>query len=63
VLLVVSDTTGREGVPHNMYLLQRWFPVMLAVTGGSRALGDRVDRGVKPEVMSAKRQLRDESRL
>lgn len=34
VMLCVSDSRTREGVPHNMYLLQRWFPLMLAVTGG-----------------------------
>jgi hypothetical protein len=33
VLLLVSDTTGREGTLQNMYLLQRWFPLMLAVSG------------------------------
>lgn len=37
VLLLVSDSTAREGSPQNMYLLQRWFPVMLSVTGGGVA--------------------------
>jgi hypothetical protein len=33
VFLLVSDTCSEEG-PHNLYLLQRWFPLMLQVTGG-----------------------------
>jgi hypothetical protein len=32
VFLLVSDTCSEEG-PHNLYLLQRWFPIMLQVTG------------------------------
>ena len=31
-MLLVSDTCGEEG-PHNMYLLERWFPLILSVTG------------------------------
>lgn len=31
-MLLVSDATNREGLLSNMYLLQRWFPVMLSVT-------------------------------
>lgn len=30
-MLLVSDTCADEG-PHNLYLLQRWFPLTFAVT-------------------------------
>lgn len=33
VLLLVSDTCADDGPP-NLYLLQRWFPLILAISGG-----------------------------
>eukprot|EP00882_Tetradesmus_deserticola_P033141 GHRQ01037827.1.p2 GENE.GHRQ01037827.1~~GHRQ01037827.1.p2 ORF type:complete len:154 (+),score=39.68 GHRQ01037827.1:821-1282(+) len=41
VFLLVSDTCCDEG-PHNLYLLQRWFPLMLQVTGPAPHVAARV---------------------
>lgn len=36
-MLLVSDTCADDG-PHNLYLLQRWFPLMFAISGGYVAM-------------------------
>lgn len=41
VLLLACDTCSEEG-PHNLYLLQRWFPLMLQVTGPPPHVAGRV---------------------
>lgn len=32
-MLVVSDTSAEDGAAHSLYLLQRWFPLILQVSG------------------------------
>lgn len=32
VMLLMADTCADDG-PHNLYLLQRWFPLVLSISG------------------------------
>jgi hypothetical protein len=62
VLLLVSDTCAEEG-PHNLYLLQRWFPLMLQVTGERLSMRNKhtadavplgsAPRGYQPKAQAA----------
>ncbi|KAF8064657.1 Rnf14 [Scenedesmus sp. PABB004] len=47
VLLVVADTCGEEG-PANLYLLQRWFPLMLSVTASGAGASRLMTLAVAP---------------